>query len=74
MVPGKSSSLSFGEGVGVRLNMNKKISIQKILLYAALSIAAFTFIYPFIWMIGASFAPCNEVGTMTFWPATSHLG
>ena len=47
----------------------KKISIQKILLYVALSLAALTFIYPFIWMIGASFAPMHEVGTMTLWPA-----
>ena len=49
--------------------MSKKISIQKILLYVALSGAALTFIYPFIWMIGASFAPMHEVGTMTFWPS-----
>jgi multiple sugar transport system permease protein len=49
--------------------MNKKISIQKTLLYVALSVAALTFIYPFTWMIGASFAPAHEVGTMTFWPS-----
>ena len=49
--------------------MKAKISIQKILLYAALTIAAITFIYPFVWMIGASFAPMHEVGTMTLWPA-----
>ncbi len=39
--------------------MKKKISMQKILLYVALSIAALTFIYPFIWMIGASLAPMH---------------
>ncbi|MEP6948743.1 MAG: carbohydrate ABC transporter permease [Ginsengibacter sp.] len=49
--------------------MKTKISTQKILLYAALTVAAITFIYPFIWMIGASFAPMHEVGTMTLWPA-----
>ena len=38
------------------------------LLYAALSIAALTFIYPFIWMIGASLAPAHEIGTMTLLP------
>ena len=49
--------------------MKKKISIRKVLLYAALSIAALTFIYPFLWMIGASFAPMQEIGTMTLWPS-----
>jgi multiple sugar transport system permease protein len=49
--------------------MRKKISIKQILLYAALSIAALTFIYPFLWMIGASFAPMQEIGTMTLWPS-----
>lgn len=37
-------------------------------MYAALTIAAITFIYPFIWMIGASLAPMHEVGKMTIWP------
>jgi multiple sugar transport system permease protein len=49
--------------------MKIKVSRQKVLLYASLSIAALTFIYPFIWMIGASFAPMQEIGTMTLWPA-----
>ena len=49
--------------------MRKKISIKQILLYAALSIAALTFIYPFLWMIGASFAPMQEIATMTLWPS-----
>jgi len=49
--------------------MKKKISIKKVLLYTALSIAALTFIYPFLWMIGASFAPMQEIGTMTLWPS-----
>lgn len=37
-------------------------------MYAALILAALTFIYPFIWMIGASLAPQHEVGKMTLWP------
>ena len=37
-------------------------------MYAALLIAAITFIYPFIWMIGASLAPMHEVGKMNLWP------
>ena len=48
--------------------MKKKVSIKKIFLYAALMVAALTFIYPFIWMIGASLAPQHEVGKMTLWP------
>ena len=47
---------------------------EAVLLYTALSIAALTFIYPFIWMIGASFAPMHEVGTMTLLASTSYLG
>lgn len=54
--------------------MNTKISIKKILLYVALSIAALTFIYPFIWMIGASLAPAHEIGTMTLLPQHPGLG
>ncbi|MDQ6903801.1 MAG: carbohydrate ABC transporter permease [Bacteroidota bacterium] len=49
--------------------MKKEISIKKFLMYVVLSAAALTFIYPFIWMIGASFAPMHEVGNLTFWPA-----
>ena len=42
---------------------------ETVLLYTALTIAALTFIYPFIWMIGASFAPMQEIGTMNLWPS-----
>jgi multiple sugar transport system permease protein len=49
--------------------MKIKVPIKKVLLYTALSIAALTFIYPFLWMIGASFAPMQEIGTMTLWPS-----
>ena len=49
--------------------MAKSFSIRTILMYTALLLAAFSFIYPFIWMIGASFAPMNEIGGMSFWPS-----
>jgi len=49
--------------------MGKSFSIRTLLMYAALLLAAFSFIYPFIWMIGASFAPMNEIGGMSFWPS-----
>ncbi len=38
-------------------------------MYAVLLIAAISFIYPFIWMIGASLAPMNEIGTMNLFPS-----
>ena len=49
-------------------------TIKKIGLYLALSIAAISFIYPFIWMIGASFAPLYEIGNMTLWPENPTWG
>ena len=49
--------------------MAKTFSIRTILMYAALLLAAFSFVYPFIWMIGASFASMNEIGGMSFWPS-----
>jgi ABC-type glycerol-3-phosphate transport system permease component len=49
--------------------MNGSFNIKRIITYAALSLAALTFIYPFIWMIGASLAPLHEVWNMKFWPA-----
>jgi ABC-type glycerol-3-phosphate transport system permease component len=48
--------------------MMKNFTIKKLLLYAALTAAALSFIYPFIWMIGASFASMNELGTMSLFP------
>jgi ABC-type glycerol-3-phosphate transport system permease component len=53
------------------INMKAKFSLQKLGLYGALILAALTFIYPFVWMIGASFAPMNEIGSFTFWPSHS---
>jgi multiple sugar transport system permease protein len=49
--------------------MKYKISIREFFMYAALLIAALTFIYPFIWMLGAAFAPMNEIGIMSLWPS-----
>src|ERR1051326_4779269 len=54
--------------------MNKKFTFSKFMLYAALSIAALTFIYPFIWMIGAALAPEAEIGKMSLWPSHPGLG
>src|SRR4028119_1188512 len=48
--------------------MMKNFTIKKLLLYAALTAAALSFIYPFIWMIGASFASMGELGTMNLFP------
>ena len=42
---------------------------KKILLYAILLLAALTFIYPFIWMMGASLTPLHDAGNMSLWPA-----
>lgn len=49
--------------------MNGSLNIKRIITYVALGLAAISFIYPFIWMIGASLAPLHEVGNMKFWPA-----
>jgi ABC-type glycerol-3-phosphate transport system permease component len=49
--------------------MEKRNTIQKILIYVILGVAAITFIYPFLWMIGASFASMQEIGKMSLWPA-----
>ena len=49
--------------------MEKRNTIQKILIYVILGVAAITFIYPFLWMIGASFASMQEIGAMPLWPA-----
>lgn len=55
--------------LSVEIKMKKKNTIRKILLYVALSLAALTFIYPFLWMIGASFASMQEIGKMNLWPS-----
>nr|MBA2407054.1 carbohydrate ABC transporter permease [Chitinophagales bacterium] len=54
--------------------MKESLSSRKLLLYAVLLVAALTFIYPFIWMIGASLAPESEIGKMNLWPSHPSLG
>jgi len=49
--------------------MKKKFSSGKFLMYGALLIAAISFLYPFIWMMGAAFAPEHEISKMTVWPS-----
>lgn len=49
--------------------MKKKISVKKVITYLLLTIAALSFIYPFIWMIAAALAPMHEIGSMTLFPA-----
>jgi multiple sugar transport system permease protein len=42
--------------------------LRRIVLYASLSIAALTFIYPFLWMASSTFKPPVEVGTLALIP------
>jgi multiple sugar transport system permease protein len=41
----------------------------KWIFYIILFIGALMFIYPFFWMVSASFAPENEIGKLTFLPS-----
>ena len=43
-------------------------ALSRIGLYAALTIAALTFIYPFLWMISSTLKPPFEVGTLELIP------
>ncbi len=43
--------------------------IKKILVYLFLTIAALSFIYPFIWMIMASLSPEQDIGTLILFPS-----
>ena len=54
--------------------MRTKISFGKIFMYAALTVAALSFIYPFIWMISASLSPEHEIGNMSLFPKHPTLG
>ena len=45
------------------------LSLRSLFLYAALLLAALSFIYPFIWMLGAAFSPSHDIGKMILWPA-----
>jgi ABC-type glycerol-3-phosphate transport system permease component len=49
--------------------MVKRINFARIFLYLGLLIAAGSFIYPFIWMMAASFSPAHEIAGLTWWPA-----
>ncbi|HEV7593711.1 MAG TPA: hypothetical protein VGO33_01845, partial [Gemmatimonadaceae bacterium] len=46
---------------------------QRILLYASLTIAALTFIYPFLWMASSTFKPPLEVGSLALIPQNATL-
>jgi ABC-type glycerol-3-phosphate transport system permease component len=48
--------------------MKKRFSMQRIVMYALLTAAAITFIYPFLWMIGASLSPMYGLNKMTLFP------
>jgi multiple sugar transport system permease protein len=43
-------------------------TLRRIGLYAGLSLAALTFIYPFLWMASSTFKPPSEVGTLGLIP------
>lgn len=48
-------------------------AFKKILFYIALTISAIVFVYPFYWMLVASIAPENEIGSLTLAPTSITL-
>ena len=42
--------------------------LGRVALYGTLTIAALTFIYPFLWMASTTFKPSIEVGSLALWP------
>ena len=42
--------------------------MKKLLLYTLLVLAAFAFLYPFLWMVSASFSEERSIEHITFWP------
>ncbi|MBI1938429.1 MAG: carbohydrate ABC transporter permease [Ignavibacteriales bacterium] len=48
--------------------------MKKIILYSVLLIGSITFLYPFVWMLGASFAPENEISNLVFLPSSFTFG
>jgi multiple sugar transport system permease protein len=42
--------------------------LRRIGLYAGLTLAALTFIYPFLWMVSSTFKPLTEVGSLALIP------
>ena len=43
-------------------------TLGRIVLYVGLTLAALTFIYPFLWMASATFKPPSEIGTLSLIP------
>jgi multiple sugar transport system permease protein len=43
-------------------------TLGRVGLYAALALAAVTFIYPFLWMVSTTFKPLGEIGTLSLVP------
>ncbi len=43
-------------------------TLGRIALYAALALAALTFIYPFLWMVSATFKSLSEIGSLSLVP------
>ncbi|HDO27162.1 MAG TPA: carbohydrate ABC transporter permease, partial [Bacteroidetes bacterium] len=48
--------------------------MKKILVYLFLTIAALSFIYPFIWMIMASLSPEQDIGNLILFPSKITFG
>jgi multiple sugar transport system permease protein len=53
--------------------VNAKRLARRIGLYAGLTIAALTFIYPFLWMASSTFKPPTEVGSLALIPQAPTL-
>lgn len=51
----------------------KQRLLQRIVLYIGLSVAALTFIYPFLWMASSTFKPALEVGSLALIPHDATL-
>jgi multiple sugar transport system permease protein len=43
--------------------------LRRVALYAGLTLAAITFIYPFLWMASATFKPPLEIGSLALIPS-----
>jgi len=50
------------------------MKIRKIITHILLTVAAISFLYPFFWMIVASFTPEKEIGTLIFLPQNFTFG
>ena len=48
-------------------------TLGRIALYAGLALAALTFIYPFLWMVSATFKPLSEIGSLALVPEAPTL-